>query len=473
MGWALGPEVESVDALRLGAGWLGSAIGRGDRRCPDCGDISTSHHSWHDRQLQDLPVQGARVTLKLRLRRWRCRKSDCARKTFVERLVATAGRRARRTHRVVELVRLLGHTTGGRPGERLMRRLAMPTSRDTILRHLKRHVAERRAGGALRVVGIDDWSWRKGATYGTIMVDLERREVVDSLEDRSAKGTAQWLQRHPGIEIVSRDRCGLYAQGARQGAPRALQVADRFHLLQNFRQAIEQQLSREPRLLSNSTMYNAGLDDVGPSLGPHAADPEVAEHRALARDGRRAVWRGMFDRVKGLQIAGASLAEIVRDTGYKWRTVAKWARLDALPERSIMAPKLTTPDLFQNHLARRWTEGCTTGRHLLPEIKRLGYTGSLSHLERLLSKWRRGGEIETIPVPIVISVTVAGRVARAPIIPPNLAAALCLKPRALLTQQQREKVDRLIESVDFAIMRQSAMRFRGILRGGQGNRVKE
>ena len=125
-----------------------------------------------------------------------------------------------------------------------MKRLGMPVSDDTILRHLKRQVARLRAKTTVRVAGIDDWSWRKGRTYGTIIVDLERREVVDVLRDRTIAGAAEWLRQHPEVEIVSRDRCGLYAQGAREGAPQARQVADGFHLLQNLRETIEAQLGR-------------------------------------------------------------------------------------------------------------------------------------------------------------------------------------------------------------------------------------
>ena len=126
-----------------------------------------------------------------------------------------------------------------------MKRLGMPVSDDTILRHLKRQVARLCAKTTVRVAGIDDWSWRKGCTYGTIVVDLERREVVDVLQGRTTAGTTEWLRQHPEVEIVSRDRCGLYAQGAREGAPQARQVADEFHLLQNLRETIETQ--RKPR----------------------------------------------------------------------------------------------------------------------------------------------------------------------------------------------------------------------------------
>jgi transposase len=129
---------------------------------------------------------------------------------------------------VSELVHLVGHAAGGRPAERLMKRLGLPQSDDTILRQLKRHQAERGQATPVRVAGIDDWSWRKGCSYGTIVVDLERREVIDVLADRSAASTAEWLRGHPEVEVVCRDRAGLYAEGARQGAPKARQVADAF-----------------------------------------------------------------------------------------------------------------------------------------------------------------------------------------------------------------------------------------------------
>jgi Transposase len=126
---------------------------------------------------------------------------------------------------VADLTRLFDHVAGGRPAERLMTILGLPQSDDTILRSLKRHVGTRDWAEPVRVVGIDDWAWQEGRRYGTIMVDLEWREVVDVLPDRSAKATGQWLAEHRGIELVSRDRCGLYAEGARQRAPQAEQVA--------------------------------------------------------------------------------------------------------------------------------------------------------------------------------------------------------------------------------------------------------
>jgi transposase len=124
-----------------------------------------------------------------------------------------------------------------------MARLGMLVGRATILREVTRNARTGASAAPVRVAGIDDWAWKKGMNYGTVIVDLERRQVVDVLSDRSAASTAEWLKRHPTIEVISRDRAGLYAEGAREGAPQARQVADRFHLLQNFREAVERQLT--------------------------------------------------------------------------------------------------------------------------------------------------------------------------------------------------------------------------------------
>ena len=201
-------------------------------------------HGRYSRDLQDLLAQGRPVVVRISLQRWRCRNALCRRQTFGSRMPEAAGYAARRTRRVSDLAGFLGHAVGGRPAHRLTARLGLTAGRDTILRALKR--APQPAATPLKVVGIDDWSWRKGSTYGTLFMDLERRQVIDLLPDRKAATTARWLAAHPEIEVISRDRCGLYAVGAAQGAPQARQVADRFHLLQNLRDVIERQLSRGP-----------------------------------------------------------------------------------------------------------------------------------------------------------------------------------------------------------------------------------
>jgi hypothetical protein len=198
----------------------------------------------------------------------------------------------------------------------------------------------------------------------------------------------------------------------------------------------------------------------------HGRQPALAEHRHLVSTGRRAVFTAMFNRVKALQLAGHGVTAIVRQTGFNRRTVAKWLRLDELPERNVMAPRPNTPSGFHDHLARRWAEGCTSGRALLLEIRDLGYTGSLSHLGRPLADWRRAGRSVTVDAATAATPILVDRLTRH-LVSPIVAAALCVKPRGLLTQAQGAKVDAFTPiSPAFATMCALAMRFRGILRGG-------
>ena len=173
------------------------------------------------------------------------------------------------------------------------------------------------------------------------------------------------------------------------------------------------------------------------------------------------------------RIAGAegrSLADIVRETGFHWRTVKKWTRQETLRPRATMAPKSTTPSGFSAYLARRWNEGCTMGKQLLSEIRPLGYTGSLTHLQQLLNSWRRAHFAAATGTPA----RVALQHLLTPTVPPIVAAALCIKPRGLLTEVQVVKVDQLKEiSRDFAAMRQLAMRFRGLLKGSDPEPLDE
>ena len=454
-----------MDAQKVHGQWVILAVGDGVGACPDCGTESTHRHGWHARHLQDLPAQGAAVSVKLRIQRWQCRNDGCKRQTFAAQLPEIAAPLARRTARAAELVHLFGHGLGGRPGERLLKRIGMPTSDDTILRSIKRRVKERRAETSVRIVGLDDWAWRKGSTYGTIIVDLERREVIDLLPDRSASATAAWLKQHPGIEIVSRDRCGSFAQGAHEGAPEARQIADRFHILQNLREAVQAQLSRVVGASARPLLPADADDECEAVISCSPRDKHGgAEHRCLTRMANQRSRQTIFERVRALHGDGISVSDIVRQTGLDRRTIAKWLQADALAQRNAAAPKTTSPRFFQEYLSRRWSEGCVRGRRLLQEIKARGYTGSFSNLERLLAKWcnpKRKVTRPELPAPRRPSVDPAtGRS-----ISPIVAAALCVKPRGTLTSAQEANVDMLKrEWPDFASMRALAMRFRGFLR---------
>ena len=179
--------------VRVGR-WVVAAEGNGERSCPDCGETSSSQHSWHVRRLQDLPIQGVRTLVELRSGRWKCRNELCSRKTFPE-AVAIAAPFARKTRWVDEIVRLFGHAAGGLVSERLLTKLGVQASDTTIPRRLKSPARRHRESEALRVIAIDDWSWRRGSAYGTIIVDLERRKVVDgALLRRRRTGSSNGLR---------------------------------------------------------------------------------------------------------------------------------------------------------------------------------------------------------------------------------------------------------------------------------------
>lgn len=370
------------------------------------------------------------------------------------------------------IVRLFGHAVGGRPAERLLARLGMALGHTTILRHVKCGAS----GGSatLRVAGIDDWAWKKGTTYGTMIVDLERRQVVDVLADRSADSIAEWLRGRPEVEIVSRDRAGLYADGARQGAPQARQIADRFHLLLNFREAVERQLGglgppirRGPPSLAN--------DDVDPTVTLTGDQPRVSEakRQALTRQGRDADRQVLFDQIRALYDADVTIKDIAKQLGLGLRRVQRWVRLIELPTRNAMAPKPCTPAYYGAYLEARWAEGVTAVKVLLAEISQRGYTGSHSHLARFLAPWRMA--ITTMPADPSCQLQTEARIlpqmaAQDPMtgrrISSLTAAALCVKPRGEMTPRQIVNVDLLkATSAEFATMRGLAMRFAGLLRG--------
>src|SRR5215208_7334004 len=215
---------------------------RGAVACPSCSVESEHVHTLYQRTVADLPWAGVPVTLHLHVRRFVCRHPACPRATFSEPLPEVVAPCARRSLRLANEQRQLGLQTGGEMAARIAIRQGMPVSPATILR-LVRHtrVAER---ATPTLLGVDEWAYRKRLDFKTILVDLSTNRPLEVLPDARATTLASWLQDHPGVEVIARDRAGSFAEGARQGAPDAIQVADRFHLIQNLRTAVEEILKQ-------------------------------------------------------------------------------------------------------------------------------------------------------------------------------------------------------------------------------------
>jgi len=205
--------------------------------CPTCGVVSDRVHSRYTRHPQDLAWAALSVRWHLQVRRFRCLNPICPQQLFAERLPDILPPDARRTARLTEALRQVALTAGANAGSRLSTKLGGSSSASTLLRILR--ATNLPESEAPKVVGLSEWAWRKGRTYGTIMVDLEAHRVLDLLPDCRSESVAEWLQRYPSITVISRDRSGPFASAAAQGAPQATQVADRFHLLKNLTETLQ------------------------------------------------------------------------------------------------------------------------------------------------------------------------------------------------------------------------------------------
>ena len=366
-------------------------LGRSSR-CPDCGRTSRAVHSRYDRHPADLPSLGRAVSVRLCVRRFYCRNAACARQTFAERLPDLVVPFAQRTRRLAEAQGQVGGALGGEASARLLSRLSMPASADTVLRLVKGRPLPDQA--TPRVVGVDDWAKRKGRSYGTIVVDLERHRVIDLLPDRTAATVAGWLRQRPGIEVVARDRSTEYASGIAIGAPNAVQVADRWHLLANLRQAVERWLVGAQARLRRLPVVH-GDNRASPPTRRHGPFPRRAAD-AQAGLSNRAHRLALHQEVQRRVAAGEALLAIARTMKLARGTVRKYAQATDFPERATRRPRFSMLDPHLPYLQARLAEGCADAAALWREVRAQGYPGTATQVRRWLTE-RRTEPASTAP----------------------------------------------------------------------------
>jgi len=358
--------------------------------CPLCGRVSGRVHSRYVRSLGDLPWQGRMVRWRLRVRKFFCDHTDCRRGVFTERIPDVAATYARKTVRLDEAITELAFTCGGEPGSQLAARLGMPTSPDTLLRRIRRTPVP--ATTALHMVGVYDWVVRRGQRYGTIVCDLEKHRPVDMLNDREAQTVADWLRGHPEIRVITRDRASYYADGASTGAPQAMQVADRFHLMQNLRHALVRMLERRYRDMV-ATARDVATTRRAPSKAASIVErpKQVRQHRLprhqTLREVRRARRMERYQQVIELHRQGVSQRAIAKRLGLNRETVGRYARAGRFPERTPRKYASKT-DPFTDYMRKRWEEGCRNAAQLSRELDARGFKGSYYSVRRRVAHWR-------------------------------------------------------------------------------------
>lgn len=356
--------------------------------CPVCRRWSRRVHSRYVRRLGNLPWQGRVGQLDLQVRRFRCSDRRCPRRIFTEHLPTVALPRVRRTARLAQAQRRIAHSVGGEAGARLASHLCMPVSGDTLLRLIR--TTPLPAAPTPRVIGIDDWAWRRGRRYGTLIVDLERSCPVDLLPDREAQTIAAWLQAHPGVEVVARDRAGAYADGVRSGAPKAVQVADRWHLLRNLGDALARVLDRHHRdLLAASVAAVDAMQEAqtAPDVTQNVPSAPNAEPHVPDRHATR---RARFSEALALHEQGWPVRRIARALGVNRQTVHGWLRSGQLPTWR-QQPRGSSVARHAEHLDRRWNEGCHNAAQLWREIQAQGFRGQLRTVQRWVCDRRSAG----------------------------------------------------------------------------------
>lgn len=380
--------------------------------CPQCGSASTSIHGRYHRTVRDRPCLGVPVAFAVTARKFVCRRPDCPRRVFCERLPELTARHARTTGELADTHRHIGLALGGEAGARLASKLSVPTSPDTLLRRVKEAPDE--PTPRPRYVGIDDWATRKGHTYGTILIDLERGTVIDLLPGRDGEALKTWLAANPQVEVITRDRWPAYIPAAASAAPKAKQVADRFHLLMNVREAVEKILSRVgPDIrVAHATVNTAAEKTPTPAPAepptPAASAPDTkpltpTEQRRRARREGRAE---RFRRVKELTAEGLSVRAIARRLRMSNGAVLRYQRLERCPDWRPGRTGATSVDAFAAFIAEWVAAGNRNSKDLHRALQGKGFTGGYDaarrYLNRLIGSSGRPGKRDrnATPTPI-------------------------------------------------------------------------
>lgn len=370
--------------------------------CPACQRPANKVHSFYQRTLTDLPICGKAVSLRIQLRKFFCRNDQCDRKIFAQTASDHFFPYARRLNRAQQPLQAIALLTGARPGARLCELTGQPVSHSTLLR-ISRKVPAQNQPTPTRL-GVDDFAFRKGRRYGTILIDLDRHQPIDVLPDREGKTLEDWFRDHPGVELVTRDRSSVYANAITTACPNAVQVADRWHLLANLSEVVERFLDTQRANMNQSILATLLKEDKPTTTQPLTEDQlppsltwetDLSHLMTTAKLDCTSKRYETFQKVKQLQAEGHGMRAIGRHLGIARNTVRRYWQQDTFVPRTVM--KRSNLYLYEGYIRRRWLEGQTNVKELMAEIKAFGYNGSYTILTTFLSAYPRSEAEPALP----------------------------------------------------------------------------
>ena len=370
------PECDGISKIYLSSGLLVQNIEQSDGvfhvyatssseegTCPYCGHKSKKVHSRYVRVIHDLSILGHRVIIYLGVRKFFCHNHKCDKATFAEQPGTEVFRYRRRTCRCEVAVARQGISTSSNSASRLLSLLGIPVSSSTVLRDLHRLCPS--SYEDVREIGVDDWAWRKGVTYGSIVIDLKEGRPIDLLGDRETDSFREWMQCHGQVELVSRDRSTDYSSAIAALDKPVTEVADKFHLVKNiydrFGKLIAEHYDDYRRAVRKIEEVEEAFHETAAGKTPK---PQNTDSRDI-----------MFKEVKELQSKGFKPTTISKKLGIARQTATKYCRMERLPARNS---KLRNPYYrYDKYVEQECAKGKSMSS-IFEEIKSQGFSGSLT-----------------------------------------------------------------------------------------------
>src|SRR6266536_5590154 len=367
--------------------------------CPECHQLSARVHGSYQRTVADLPCAGRNVLLMLTVRKFVCSTQAGSHKIFTERRPGLVKSYGRMTGRLIALLQALGLGAGGQMGTRQAARSGIATSPTTLLRHLMQLPAPVRR--VVRVLGVDDFAWKKRFTYGTILVDLERRKIIDVLADRESATVEAWLQEHPEVKLVIRDRGKDFTKAATLGAPQAQQVVDRFHVVKNLSEVLQEILGHCRAEIRQGEaplpqLEKAAAEPTRPLPTAATWQQRTPAHVKKVHQARQASRDDRYSQMTTLRAQGLTQKEVAKRMGMSEKAVRNWLKRRAAPTNERQFRRRSVFDPYAAYVLERWQAGTREAKQLYEEIRAQGFSGTVRIVQRFVQALRDDPEKITL-----------------------------------------------------------------------------